>query len=128
MRINSRIDLKRAVRREAMNESITVYNYGSGMRLGGRWADGAAVTAALTASVQVASGQTLQLLPPGTRISEAIEVFSLTDGGDLLPLQRSDGKRPSEVEWRGDRYTVEVFEDFSELANYWWALCSSVEQ
>ena len=125
MRVNSRINLSRAVRREAMDESLTLYNPPAGMRLGGRWAEGTAVTSAVTAAVQNASGEAKQLLPELMRSSEAIEVFALSE---LRPIKRAEGKRPSELEWRGARYSVEVLEDWSETGSYWWALCSRVSQ
>lgn len=108
-----------------MRESVTINVYTAGMRVGGRWADVAPATAACTASVQVASGESKQMIPELYRTSEAIEVFALSE---LRPLKRADGIRPTEVVWRDKRFSVEVLEDWSENALYWYAVCSSVEQ
>lgn len=125
MRINSRINLFRAVRRESMDESVTLNVYSPGVRIGGRWSEIAPTTAACTASIQVVTGEVKQAIAEQFRSSETIEVFAVSE---LQPLSRSDGTRPSEVVWRGKRYSIEVLEDWSENGLYWSALCSLVEQ
>lgn len=125
MRNNAKISLARAVRRLSMDESLTLYNPPAGMRIGGRWAETDAVTSSVTGSVQEADGELKQLTPELARASHAIEVFATSA---LTPLQRSEGKRPSELLWRGKKYSVEVLEDWSEHGLYWWALCSRVSQ
>lgn len=123
---NGKIDLADAVRDLAIDEDVVIENYDSpGMRIGGRWVPSASVTAGVTASVQPASGHEKLLLPEGMRSRDAITVFSTSE---LRPLDRSGGKPPSVIQWKGRRYSVEVLNDYYELGRYWEALCSSVEQ
>lgn len=125
MRINSKIDLTRAVRRESMNESLTLSNAASGSFTAGRWLEGTAVTAAITGSVQPASGVEKQMLPELLRTRESIVVFSLSE---MKPLVRSAATRPSTLSWHGKTFSVEVLNVFSEHGLYWEALCVSVDQ
>lgn len=127
-RINSRINLSRAVFREAMDETIEVHNFDAGMRIGGRWVQAPAASAGLTASVQPGDGEKTQALPEGLRTRETIDVFALTTGATVKPLKRVEGKRPSEIVWRGKTFVVEDFDDFSELGSYWYAFCVARDQ
>lgn len=109
-----------------MDESITVENFDTpGMRIGGRWVDPVSVTASITASVQIASGEIKELLPQALRNKDAIEVWSVTE---IRPLKRAAGKPPTRVHWEEAAYEVHIFEDWYEHARYWFALCSKVDQ
>ncbi len=109
-----------------MDESIVIENFDTpGMRLGGRWVDSVSVTASVTASVQIASGKTKELLPEGLRTKDAIEVWSTSE---LRPLQRAEGKQPTIVHWDDAEYEVQVLEDWYAHGRYWFALCSKVDQ
>ncbi len=125
MRNNAKLSLVRAIRRLSMDESLTLYTPPAGMRIAGRWAEGTAVTSAVTACVQVADGESKLILAEGLRTAEAIDVYALSG---LAPLQREEGTRPCELLWRGKRYSVETVEDWSEHGLYWYALCSRVTQ
>jgi hypothetical protein len=123
---NAKISLQRAVRRHSIDETIVIENYDDpGMRIGGRWVDTPAVTASVTASVQIADGKVKELLPAGLRNRAAIEVWSLSE---IRPLEREDGTIASRVRWDGDTYQVDVLEDWYENGRYWFALCTKVEQ
>lgn len=123
---NAKLSLLRAVMRLSIDESITVENFDTpGQRINGRWANPASVTAAMTASVQPASGRSKQLLSEGLRNTDAIEVWATSE---LLPLKRAEGKPPSLVHWKGDKYSVEVLEDWYQHGRYWFAVCSKVDQ
>ncbi len=124
--INAKINMNRAVRRMSQDETIVIQNFDSaGARIGGRWVEGISVTAALTASVQPAAGESLQLLPEGLRTTDAIEVWGLTE---LRPLKRQEGQRATLVEWKGRTYSAEYVEDWYENGKYWFAVATLVDQ
>lgn len=122
---NAKINLQRAVNRLAIDESIVIENFPAGMRIAGRWVESPAVTASVTASVQVASGEQKQLLPEGLRTTDAIEVWSTSE---VRPLKREEGKPTSNVRWNDRVYSVEHYEDWYAHGRYWFAVCSLVDQ
>lgn len=123
---NAKINLQRAVRRMSIDEDIVVENFPTPQqRVGGRTVESLSVTAAVTASVQPARGDTLQLLPEAQRTGDEIEVWCLQE---LRPLNRSSAKSPSLIHWKGKKYKVAVLEDWWQHGRYWFALCSKVDQ
>lgn len=123
---NSKINLSKAVRRQSMDEDVVLEYYAqSGMRIGGRWVDPPAVTAGVTASVQIATGKEKQLLPEAVRLKDAIEVWSTSE---LPAMNRDEGTPAARVRWNGNTYEVVVLEDWYEHGRYWFALCSKVSQ
>jgi hypothetical protein len=122
----AKINLQRTVLRHSMDESITIENFDvPGQRINGRWVDNSAVTGAVTASVQPAAGESLQLLPEGTRTTDAIEVWGVTE---MRPLRREEGKKATVITWKGRKYSAEYVEDWYQQGRYWFALCTLVDQ
>ncbi len=120
------INLQRTVLRHAIDESIVVKNFAvSGSYTNGRWTDVTPVTGAVSANVQSAAGESLQLLPEGTRTTDAIEVWS-TD--EFRPLRRTVGSKATIIVWKGREYSAEVVEDWWQNGRYWFALCTLVDQ
>lgn len=95
------------------------------MRVSGRFVEAQSVTAAATASIQPASGETLQMLPEAQRTSNMLEFWGLSEA---RPMKRADGKSPSIVHWKGEHYKVMAYEDWWQHGRYWFALCSKVDQ
>lgn len=123
---NAKTDLSSAVRDLSIDEDIVIENpSGPGMRQGGRWIDPPAATAALTASVQPASGNSLELLPQGSRTQGAIEIWGTSE---IRPLERAEGEPATIVRWKGATYRADVVEDWYEHGRYWFAVCTRVEQ
>lgn len=124
--INAKLNMGRAVRRMSQDATIVIQNFPtSGTRIGGRWVESEAVSGALTASVQPAAGESLQLLPEGLRTTDAIEVWGLTE---LRPLARKEGQRATLIEWKGRTYSAEHVEDWYENGRYWFAVATLVDQ
>lgn len=75
--------------------TITRRRYAAGTRGGdGYWTDGAATDTSITASVQPASGKTLEILPEGERSKRSIRVYTTTD---LRTTSPQDGTRSDEL-------------------------------
>jgi hypothetical protein len=123
---NAKINLGRTVRRHSIDEDITVKQFNTpGMRMGGRWVDSSPITGAATASIQPAIGESLELLPQGTRTTDAIEVWGTSE---MRPLRREEGKPADRIVWKGREYSAEVVEDWWQHGRYWFAVCAVVDQ
>lgn len=60
--------------------TITRRRYSAGSRAAtGYWVEGSSTDSSITASVQPASGEELQVLPEGTRTKRAIRVYTTTE-------------------------------------------------
>lgn len=60
----------------------------------GRWSDGAATDTSITASVQPAQGEDLQILPEGLRTLRAIKVYT---AAELQPGDQQGGTSPDQL-------------------------------
>ncbi len=128
MRSRARINLQRTVLRHSQDEPIVIEGSdGPGQRIGGRWSDPVSVTASISASVQPASPESLQLLDDGSRTGSEIELWCTTEGVPNV-IKRAEGKPAAVVQYKGRRFKVVAVEDWWEHGRYWFALCSMVDQ
>lgn len=75
--------------------TITRRRYSAGSRATtGYWTEGATTDTSITASVQPASGEDLQVLPEGERTRRAIKVYTTTE---LRTTSPQDGTRSDEL-------------------------------
>jgi len=88
-----------------------------GATVDGRDRKGAETVVSIRASVQPASGSTLDRLPEGMRQREVREVYSATQLRTQGP-----GRLPDLIVIDGNDYEVESVDDWSQLAGYWKAI------
>lgn len=97
----------------------------------GRWTDGASTDTSITASVQPAQGEDLQLLPEGLRIRRTVKVYTATE---LQAGDQQAGTSPDQLVISGlvgiddGTYEVQTVKPYYALLAHHKALATLVQE
>lgn len=105
--------------------TLTVYRRPAGSRVKGRVLEAAEASFSISATVQPATPEDLEVLPEGTR-TDAVLVFHTED--ELRDGASPDGAPPDEVEDDGERWVIHHVGPWQEWGDFYRALGIKVGQ
>lgn len=91
----------------------------------GRFEEGEREKITIKASVQPARGRELLRLEEARRNREAIKLYT---PAELRTVETSELKQPDVIEWQGERFEVELVDDWDLYGGYYKAVALKMEQ
>lgn len=108
----------------AIGTTITLHRRAAGTYVDGLWVSGGLTTSSLTAHVQPADPETIQILPEGERTEGAIAIYTRAP---LISSNDETGLESDRVVWNGREYRVRIVEDWTQSFGYARALAVRLE-